>query len=36
MKISDYKNIFAIGYKSNSSEEVFVIKKLKILFHKHM
>ena len=30
--ISKYKNIFAKGYMSNWSEEVFVIKKVKILF----
>ena len=30
MKISKYKNIFAKGYKKNWSEEVFVIKKVKI------
>ena len=32
VRISKYKNIFAKGYMSNWSEEVFVIKKLKILF----
>ena len=30
-RISGYKNVFAKGYTSNWSEEVFVIKKLKIL-----
>ena len=29
VKISKYKNIFAKGYTSNWSEEVFVIKKVK-------
>ena len=29
IKISKYKNIFAKGYMPNSSEEVFVIKKVK-------
>ena len=29
VRISKYKNIFARGYTPNSSEEVFVIKKLK-------
>ena len=33
VRISKYKNIFAEGKTSNWSEEVFVIKKLKILFH---
>ena len=33
VRISKYKNIFAKGYTPNWSEEVFVIKKLKILFH---
>ena len=32
VRISKYKNIFAKGYTPNWSEEVFVIKKLKILF----
>ena len=32
VRISKYKNIFAKGYMPNWSEEVFVIKKLKILF----
>ena len=31
--ISKYKNIFAKGYTPNWSEEIFVIKKLKIQFH---
>ena len=29
VRISKYKNIFTIGYDSNYSEEVFVIKKVK-------
>ena len=32
IRISKYKNIFAKGYTPNWSEEVFVFKKLKILF----
>ena len=32
VRISKYKNIFAKGYMPNWSEEVFVIKKVKILF----
>ena len=36
VRISKYKNIFAKGYTLNCSEEVFVIKKLKIQFHGHM
>ena len=32
VRISKYKNIFAKCYFSNWSEEVFAIKKLKILF----
>ena len=34
--ISRYKNIFAKGYVENWSEEVFVIKKLKTLFRRHL
>ena len=30
VRISKYKNIFAKGYVPNSSEEVFVLKKVKI------
>ena len=30
MRISKYKNIFAKGYMPNWSEEIFVIKKIKI------
>ena len=33
VRISKYKSIFPKGYTSNWSEEIFVIKKLKILFH---
>ena len=33
VRISKYKKIFAKGYTPNWSEEVFVIKKVKILFH---
>ena len=29
VRISKYKNIFAKGYTPNSSEEIFVIKKIK-------
>ena len=36
VRISKHKNIFAKGYTPNWSEEVFVIKKLKIQFHGHM
>ena len=32
VRISKYKNIFAKGYMPNWSEELFVIKKVKILF----
>ena len=32
VRISKYKNIFAKGFMPNWSEEVFVIKKLKMLF----
>ena len=32
VRTSKYKNIFAKGYTPNWSEEVFVIKKVKILF----
>ena len=35
-RISKYKNIFAKGYTRNWSEEVFVIKKVKVLCHGHM
>ena len=36
VRISKYKNIFAKGYTPTWSKEVFMIKKLKILCHKHM
>ena len=36
VRISKYKNIFAKGYVTNCSEEVFVVKKLKILYRGHM
>ena len=36
VRISKYKYIFAKGYIPNWSEEVFVIKKVKIHFHGHM
>ena len=35
-RISKCKNIFAKGYMSNWSEEVFVIKKVKNTFSQHM
>ena len=35
-RISKYKNIFAKRYMPNWSEEIFIIKKLKILYHGHM
>ena len=35
-RISKYENIFAKGYIPNWSEEVFVIKKVKILCHGHV
>ena len=34
--ISKYKNIFAKLYGANLFEEVFAIKKVKILFRRHM
>ena len=33
---SKYKNIFGKGNTPNWSEEVFVIKKIRILFYGHM
>ena len=36
VRISKYKNIFAKEYMPNCSEEIFIIKKLKILYHGHM
>ena len=36
VRISKYKNIFAKGYTTNWSEEIFVIKNLKIQFQGHV
>ena len=36
VRISKYKTLFAKGYTPNWSEEVFVIKKLKMQFHGDM
>ena len=36
VRISKYKNIFAKGYMPNWSEEVLLLKKLKIQFHGHV
>ena len=36
VRILKYKNIFGKSYTPNWSEEVFVIKKLKIQFHGYM
>ena len=36
VRISKYKNIFAKGYPSSWSEEIFVIKELKKQFYGHM
>ena len=36
IRMSKYQNIFAKDYVPNWSEEVFVLKKLKILFRGHM
>ena len=36
VRISKYKNVFAKGYMPNWSEEVFVIKKLKVQFLGHI
>ena len=36
VRISKYNNIFAKGYMPNWSQEIFVIKKIKILYHGHM
>ena len=36
VRIFKYKNYFAKRYTPNWSEEVFVIKKVKIQFHGHM
>ena len=32
VRISRYKNIFSKGYAPNWSEEIFVVKKIKILY----
>ena len=36
VRISKYKNIFAKVYRPNWSEEVFLLVKLRILYHGHM
>ena len=36
VRISKYKNIFAKGYIPNWSKEIFVLVKLRILYHGHM
>ena len=36
IRISKYRNIFAKGYDPSWSKEVFVLVKLKILYHGHM
>ena len=36
VRISKYKNIFSKGCMPNWSEEIFIIKKIKILYHGHM
>ena len=36
LEYQDTKNIFAKGYPPNWSEEVFVTKEVKILFHGHL
>ena len=36
VRISKYKNIFAKGYMPNWSEEILLLRKLKILYHGHM
>ena len=36
VRISKCNNIFAKGYMPNWSEEIIIIKKLKILYHGHM
>ena len=33
VRTSKYKNIFIKGQKQNRSEEVFLLKKLKMLYH---
>ena len=36
VRISKFKNAFAKGYTPNWSEEIFVVKKIKILYLGHM
>ena len=36
VRISKYKSIFGKGYIPNWSEEIYIIKKLKIQYHGHM
>ena len=36
VRISKYKNIFTKGYMPNWSEEILLLKTLKILYHGHM
>ena len=36
VRISNYKNIFAKDHIPNWSEEVFLLQKLKMLFHGHI
>ena len=36
VRISKYRNIFAKGYIPNWSEEIFLLVKLRILYHGHM
>ena len=36
VRISNYKNIFAKGFTTNWSNQIFVIKNLQILCHGHM
>ena len=36
VRISKFKNVFAKGYTPNWSEEIFVVKKIKILYLGHM
>ena len=36
VRLSKYKNIFVKRYTLRQSGEVFIIRKLKILFHGHM
>ena len=36
VRISKYKNIFAKGYTPNWSEEIFIITKIKMMYHGHI